>query len=98
MQICSKCNTNASDENRFCPSCQADLQKFSVTAVYLADLQNNSRVRAIILSVSDNACPACKAIQGTYTKETVPILPVQGCSEPQGCTCTYQPVLSEIYP
>ena len=98
MQICSKCNTNTSDEDRFCPNCRADLQKFSVTSVQLAKLLENPRVRAINVSVSGTACPACKAVQGTYAKDNVPPLPVQGCSEPQGCTCSYQPVLSEIYP
>ena len=98
MQICSKCNTNTSDENRYCPNCQADLQVFSVSSISLKKLRENPRVKAITVSVAYTACPACKAVQGTYKKEEVPALPVQGCSEPQGCTCSYQPVLSEIYP
>ena len=98
MQICSKCNTNTSDEDRFCPNCQADLQKYSVTSVQLAKLLENPRVRAITVSVSGTACPACKSVQGTYAKDKVPALPVHGCSEPQGCTCSYEPVLSEIFP
>ena len=98
MQICSKCNTNISDDEKFCPTCKADLSKYSVSAVFLATLRANPRVKSIVLSVPATACPTCKAKQGTYTKDNVPELPIQGCSEPFGCTCTYQPVLSEIYP
>jgi hypothetical protein len=98
VQICSKCNTSTGDDDRYCPNCKADLQKFSVNSVALAKLRENPRVRAITVSVSGTACPACMAVQGTYKKEDVPTLPVTGCSEPQGCTCSYQPVLSEIFP
>jgi hypothetical protein len=86
------------DDESHCPSCQADLKLYSVSAVSLSALKANPRVKAITLSVSSNACPACKAMQGTYDKENVPELPIHGCSEPQGCTGTYMPVLSEIFP
>jgi RNA polymerase subunit RPABC4/transcription elongation factor Spt4 len=98
VQVCSKCNSNANDEERNCPNCQADLNKYSISAVFLSTLKGNPRVKAITLSVSNNACPACKSVQGTYEKALVPELPVRGCSEPMGCTCTYQPVLIEIFP
>jgi hypothetical protein len=58
----------------------------------------NSRVIGVRLAVPENACPACRAVEGTYPKDLVPALPVEGCSEPNGCRGFYQPVLDEIYP
>jgi len=75
-----------------------ELSQYSVTAVSLKKLVENPRVNAIHLATSDDACPACQAIQGTYAKNEAPILPVEGCSHPQGCRCFYQPLLEEIYP
>ena len=60
--------------------------------------QANSRVNNVRLVVPDNACPACRAVEGTYPKDKVPALPVEGCSETNGCHCFYEPMLNEIYP
>ena len=98
MQICSHCNTTASDTQLLCPQCQADLREFSVTAISLRKLKDNPRVNTINVATGDDACPACQAVQGTYSKENTPRLPVDGCSHPNGCRCFYQPLLEEIYP
>jgi rubrerythrin len=98
MQICARCNTSAPDAARECPSCQADLTTESVAAVALKKLLDNKRVYAIHVATAEDACPACQAVQGTYTKDNVPTLPVEGCSHTHGCRCFYQPLLEEIYP
>lgn len=98
MQTCSRCHTQAPDTVTICPGCQADLREFSITAVALTSFQANSRVYAVHVASGEDACPACLAIQGTYDKDKVPVLPVEGCSHPQGCLCFYQPLLEEIYP
>jgi hypothetical protein len=98
MQICSRCSTSVPDSVKECTNCQADLVQFSMTAVSLKKLIANPRVNAINLATSEDACPACQAIQGTYSKENAPSLPVEGCSHPNGCRCFYQPLLEEIYP
>ena len=64
----------------------------------LAQLKANPRVRDIRVIVSTDACPACKEVAGTYTKDNVPALPPEGCSCPRGCEGHYQPMLNEIYP
>jgi hypothetical protein len=64
----------------------------------LKKLKNNERVSLIRISVADNCCPACAAAQGAYPKESVPVLPIEGCSHGLGCRCFYEPVLTEIYP
>jgi hypothetical protein len=98
MQICSHCKTSASDTAQECPNCKSDLTEFSMTAVSLKKLIDNPRVFAINLETADDACPACQAAQGTFTKDNVPTLPIEGCSDANGCRCFYQPMLTEIYP
>lgn len=41
----------------------------------------------------DNLCSVCKAVAGEYLIAKAPILPVEGCTNLQGCRCTYLPVL-----
>ena len=98
MQTCGKCNTQSSDLVPACPRCGADLRTWSKTALARADMQQNDRVSLIRISVAHDCCPACAAVQGAHPKESVPILPVTGCSHGLGCRCFYEPVLTEIYP
>jgi len=98
MQTCSRCHSLASDTDLTCPACQADLRESSTTAVALREFQNNPRVIMIHLAVAEDACPTCQAMAGTYPKDRVPRLPVEGCAHPQGCRCFYQPLLGEIFP
>jgi len=98
VQTCSRCNTLSGDSVVICPNCGADLQELSTTAVSLKRLRQNPRVLVIRLVVPADACPACQAVEGTYPKDEVPVLPVKGCSCPHGCTCFYAPMLKEIYP
>ena len=98
MQTCGQCNTQAYDAVLTCPKCGADLRTNSVTARARATLQQNERVSLIRISVANDCCPACAAVQGAHPKATVPVLPVEGCSYGLGCRCYYEPVLTEIYP
>lgn len=98
MQTCSRCNTQSPDTALICPNCQADLRELSVTAVSLKKMQENPRVRMIRISMAGDACPACQQAMGAYEKGSLPALPVEGCSHPNGCRCFYDPILNEIYP
>lgn len=98
VRTCSRCNAQSSDSTLICPNCGADLQELSTSAISLKRLRQNERVLVIRLVVPDDACPACQAAEGTYPKDAVPSLPVEGCSCPNGCTCFYEPMLSEIFP
>ena len=65
----------------------------------LSRLQENPRVRLIRVSVADHACPVCQSLQGAYSKDSVPTLPPEGCSCPNGRSAVYyEPVLDEVYP
>jgi hypothetical protein len=98
VQNCSKCHVFSPDEADSCVNCGVDLHTWSEAAVALKQLQINPRVIYIRISVSHDCCPACRQIEGAYAKETVPHLPVEGCSHEGGCRCFYQPVLEVIFP
>ena len=98
MQTCSKCNAFSPDAVTNCVNCGADLRELSTTAVARKRFQGNPRVRMVRVLVMDDACPACQEVEGTYSKQAAPVLPVEGCSHGDGCRCFYQPYLDEIYP
>ena len=98
MQICTRCLANNPDSAASCKNCQSDLSKWSKAAVALRELQENSRISHIRVSVTGDCCPACQEAEGVYAKDATPKLPVEGCSHNLGCRCFYLPVLEEIYP
>ncbi|MGB9672956.1 MAG: hypothetical protein ACPL3P_02375 [Anaerolineales bacterium] len=98
MQICSLCQTSAPDTAIYCPKCNADLREYSENAQALKRMLENDRIKYIRLTVSSDSCPACKAAEGTYPKDQVPRLPIEGCSHELGCRCHYTPALDVLYP
>jgi hypothetical protein len=98
VQTCSKCNALSPDTAMHCENCQADLRNYSTTAVALRRFNENPRVRDIRLVIQADACPVCASFEGTYTKGEVPELPIEGCSNANGCRCFYEPMLNEMYP
>lgn len=95
MQTCSKCNASSPDTARTCTQCNASLEEFSATAVALRNLCVNPRVKAIRVSVAQDACPHCFGLLKTFRKDDAPSLPHLGCSHENGCRCFYEPVLEE---
>lgn len=98
MQACSKCFNNSPDFETHCLHCGADLSEFSENTLTRKKLIANPRVTAIRISVGKNACPICKLVEGVYSKDNLPLLPIEGCSGPNGCECSYAPILDEIFP
>lgn len=98
MQTCSRCNAQIPDTIDMCPDCGAEMRMYSTTAVTLRKFQENPRVLMVNVITHEDACPTCQEIQGTYPKDKVPKLPVEGCSHENGCRCFYQPLLEEIFP
>ncbi len=70
----------------------------SEAAKALRRLQENPRVKYVVIAVPVEACPACQKIAGTYPKDKVPKLPIESCSHPLGCRAYYLPYLNDIYP
>jgi hypothetical protein len=98
VQTCGVCNKQSADNVTTCPRCGSDLRENSMTALALKKMRANDRVSLVRVSVADDCCPACAAAQGAHPKNEVPVLPIEGCSHPNGCRCYYEPVLTEIYP
>lgn len=98
MITCTKCNEMSPDSEINCIHCDAVLSEFSNFAISRKKLINNPRVTAIRISVGKLACPTCQSVEGVYTKENLPFLPVEGCSSSNGCQCYYAPILDEIFP
>lgn len=98
MQTCSLCNATSPDEAVNCRNCGADLREHSERAQMLKRFRENPRVSMIRINVAYDACSACYEYGGTYPKDEVPLLPHPGCSHEHGCRCTYEPVLTEMFP
>ena len=98
MQTCSNCGTQSPDTASLCTSCKSDLNEFSTSAVALKKFQENPRVKYVRISVSADCCPACREAEGAYDIDDVPRIPIEGCSQKNGCRCFYQPFLNDIYP
>ena len=98
MQTCSRCNTQTPDMALICPTCGAALRDYSNNAMALKHLQANPRVTKIRVVVANDCCPVCQSNEGVYDKDKVPPLPTPGCSHHNGCRCTYEPILDQIYP
>jgi hypothetical protein len=64
----------------------------------LRRMQENPRVKYVVVIVPEDACPACQNLTGTYPKDQVPRLPIEQCSHPLGCRSYYMPYLDEIFP
>lgn len=98
MQTCHQCNAQSPDSVSTCVNCGADLSEFSTTKYAKKEFLSNPRVSLVRVLVAHDACPVCQSFEGTYEKDDVPDLPVEGCSHQYGCRCFYQPYLTTIYP
>lgn len=96
MQICSLCNHSSPDQAAYCIHCHADLSNYSITSVARNDFINNPRVNYVRVVAYDDCCPACRQALGSFTKDEIPNLPIEGCSDPNGCRCFYQPFLNDL--
>jgi hypothetical protein len=98
VQTCSLCNASSPDQASHCVNCKADLAENSTIVQALKRFQANSRVKAVTVASSYNACSYCSEQLGTYPVDKVPPLPHKGCSHSNGCRCFFIPVLNDIYP
>ena len=63
----------------------------------LARLKANPRTTVVRVAAPEQ-CNVGQSVQGVYSKEDAPVLPIEGCSLENGCICTYEPILEDIYP
>lgn len=80
------------------------VQKEAMRAAQRESLRSYMANRDVLVGVSvlaaGSSCDHCKAMQGDYTFESVPLLPHEDCIHPMGCRCCYAPLteLSERKP
>ncbi len=80
------------------------VQKEAMRAAQRESLRSYMANRDVLVGVSilaaGSSCEHCKAMQGDYPFESVPLLPHEGCTHPMGCRCCYAPLteLSERKP
>jgi hypothetical protein len=70
----------------------------SEAAAALKRLKANPRIKYVVISAPEDACPACQQLVGTYQKDNVPQLPFEHCSHPHGCRAFYAPFIEELFP
>lgn len=70
----------------------------SDAAIALRQLQQNPRIKYVVIAAPADACPACLQLVGTYPKDQVPELPFEACSNRYGCRAFYLPYIEEMYP
>ncbi len=68
-------------------------QKEALTRIREGGIATKVRILA-----NHDCCPACNVMAGAYEFDAVPELPIEGCSHPQGCRCSYAPILDRYGP
>ena len=66
----------------------------------LKQIMDSPRASHVFIVTPDRTCPMARQIQGTYPKNSpdIPELPHEGCSNPGGCMCRYEPFVDEVGP
>lgn len=73
------------------------LEKRAEQQKALENIRNGLATKVRILTHRD-CCPYCKAMEGAYSFDDVPMLPHEECAHPDGCRCFYAPVLDHFGP
>lgn len=74
-----------------------DVKRCEENKAALEKIKNGLATKVRIL-VSQDACPACRAVEGAYEFEDVPEIPPEGCSCLDGSKAYYAPVLDRFGP
>ncbi len=71
---------------------KTDEQRLIEQKAALERIRNGLATKVRIMVAAD-CCPVCRAFEGAYEFDEVPVLPLEGCSRTGGCNAVYQPVL-----
>ena len=64
----------------------------------LEKIRSGGIATKVRILANQDSCPVCRTFEGAYDFDDVPLLPLEGCSHPQGCRCHYAPVLDRFGP
>ena len=73
------------------------IDKYKEQKKALENIKNGLATKVRILT-HRHCCPFCEAMEGVYSFDDVPVLPHEECSHPDGCRCSYAPVLDQFGP
>jgi hypothetical protein len=61
---------------------------------YRLGMKAGGAIRGVRVLAGADSCAACRAAaQGEYLPNEAPIIPIAGCTHPEGCRCAYAPVM-----
>lgn len=62
---------------------------------YRLGMKAHGAIRGVRIVGGPDGCPTCRAYTETvYHPDDAPLIPIAGCTDPGGCRCTYQPVMT----
>jgi hypothetical protein len=62
---------------------------------YRLGMKAHGAIRGVRIVVGADSCSACRAAaEGIYLPDEAPIIPIAGCTHPDGCRCAYRPVMT----
>ncbi len=66
-----------------------------VLSRYRLGMKARGAIRGVAVVTGPDSCPACRAHGGAvYLPDEAPIIPIAGCTHPEGCRCAYRPIMS----
>ena len=64
-------------------------------ARYKLGIRAHGAIQGVRIITASNSCGNCRALARTiYEPDQVPMIPIQQCTNPNGCRCAYSPVMS----
>jgi hypothetical protein len=62
---------------------------------YRLGMRAHGAIRGVRIIAGSDSCPACRALaRGVYSPDEAPIIPIAGCTHPDGCRCAYRAVMT----
>jgi len=66
-----------------------------VLDAYRLGMKARGAIRGVRIVTGPDSCPTCQALAGkVYHPDEAPIIPIAGCTHPQGCCCAYSAVMT----
>ena len=62
---------------------------------YRLGMRARGSIRGVRIITGPDSCAACRAHEGReYHPDEAPIIPIEGCTHPEGCRCAYSAVMT----
>ncbi|RME44079.1 MAG: hypothetical protein D6791_13995 [Chloroflexi bacterium] len=62
---------------------------------YRLGIRAGGAIQGVRVITGSDSCPTCRALAGEiYQPDEVPVIPIQGCTHPEGCRCAYTAVMT----